>query len=80
MWFNLDKPKMMSEFWKSRVDPYEPQGGHSAAMPLPMPTDDDYPEPHTGRGVLKSVILWTAATLGVIILLAAVLIIPGLVF
>ena len=79
MWVNLDKPKMMSEFWKSRVDPYEPQGGHSGTASMPLPMDDDYPYP--GRGnVLKSVLVWTAAILGVFVLLAAVLVVPGLVF
>ena len=81
MWVNLDKPRMMSEFWKRRVDPYETQSGHSATMPLPMPMDDDYPALHTGRGsVLKSVLVWTAAALGVVVLLGAILVLPGLVF
>ena len=50
-------------------------------MPLPMAMDDDYPALHTGRGsVLKSVLLWTAAALGAIVLLGAILVLPGLVF
>ena len=81
MWVNLDKPRMMSEFWKRRVDPHEPRGSQSTTMPVPMPMDDDYPAPHNGRGsVLKSILFWTAAALGVMVLLGAILILPGLVF
>ena len=80
MWVNLDKPRMMSEFWKRRVDPYETQGGRSATMPLPMAMDDDYPALHTGRGSVLKSLLWTAAALGAIVLLAAILVLPGLVF
>ena len=50
-------------------------------MPLPMPMDDDYPAPYAGGGsVLKSVLVWTAAALGVVVLLGAILVLPGLVF
>lgn len=78
MWYNLDKPRMMSEFWKRRVSPYGQEGDPSATTPMPM--DDDYPTPHTGWGALKSVLIWTAAILGVFVLLGAILVVPGLIF
>ena len=81
MWVNLDKPRMMSEFWKRRVDPYEPQGGHSGAHASALPLEDDYPSPHTPAGsALKSVLIWVGAALGVGVLLGVILVVPGLVF
>ncbi len=79
MWGILDKHRMMSGFWKSPVNPYDPQGGHSGTTSMPLPIDDDYPNPGQGS-LLKSVLVWSAAALGVIALLAAVLILPGLIF
>ena len=80
MWFNLDKPRMMSEFWKRRVDPYEPEGGHAGGHAPVLAEDDDYPAPHTRGSVLRSVLVWAGVIIGVVVLLGVVLIVPGLVF
>ena len=75
--YNLDKTKMLSQFWKRRVDPYEPQGGH----PIPKSKDDDYPTPKPSRPIhrVKTVLLWVAAAFGVLVLLAAIVVVPGLI-
>ncbi len=74
----LDKTKMLSEFWKRRVDPYEPQGGHST----PRSKDDTYPMPRSRRkwDALKSILIWGAAVVGVVALVAAIVVLPGLIF
>ena len=71
---NFRGPTALSGFWKRRPGSSDPREG-----PVIPTLDDDYPPPGKGNP-LKTVVLWTAATLGVIILLAAVLIVPGLVF
>ena len=71
---NFRGPTALSGFWKRRPGSSNPQ-----EAPVIPTLDDDYPPPGEGNP-LKTVMLWTAAFLGVIVLLAAVLIVPGLVF
>ena len=72
---NFRGPTALSGFWKRRPESSDPREG-----PIVPTLDDDYPPPQGEGNLLKSVLTWTAATLGVIALLAAVLIIPGLLF
>ena len=72
---NFRGPTALSGFWKRRPGSSDPREG-----PIVPTLDDDYPPPPGKRNPLKSALTWTAATLAVIVLLAAVLIIPGLVF
>ena len=71
---NFRGPTALSGFWKRRPGSSDPREG-----PIVPPLDDDYP-PQGEVNPLKTVMLWTAAILVVIVLLAAVLIVPGLVF
>lgn len=71
---NFRGPTALSWFWKRRPGSSNPQEG-----PVIPTLDDDYPPPGKGNP-LKTALLWVAVGLGVVVLLAAVLIIPGLVF
>ena len=72
---NFRGPTALSQFWKRRPGSSDTQGG-----PIIPTLDDDYPPP-TGKGnPLKTALLWLAAALALVVLLALILVVPGLVF
>ena len=68
----LDFPKMLSNFWKRPINPYEPDGAGR---------EDDQPakEAVKGGAIIKDVLIWTGWLLLALAGIALLVLVPGLV-
>ena len=69
----LDKTRMLSEYWKRRLNPYEGPGAGGEET-------GDVEEVTSGRGLLRDVLVWTSWAFALIVAIALVVILFGFLF
>ena len=69
----LDKTRMLSEYWRRRLNPYEGPGAGGEET-------GDVEEVTSGGGVLRDVLVWTSWAFALIVAIALVVILFGLIF
>ena len=69
----LDKTRMLSEYWRRRLNPYEGPG-------TGVEETGSVDEVSAGGSVLRDVLVWAGWALVAIVLIALVVILFGLVF
>lgn len=69
----LDKTRMLSEFWKRRLNPYEGPGAGGEGT-------GDVEEVTPGRSVFRDVLVWTSWGFAVMVAIALVVVLAGSIF